>query len=97
MSLYNDLACLRQENKTNDAMRPTLGRTMLQLAARSGNIDECRRQLALGALVDARDDLGWTPLGMAAAKGHAAIVGLFLDHGANPDLWLPDEDTFDQD
>jgi ankyrin repeat protein len=97
MSLYNDVACLRQETKTNDAMMPTLGRTPLHLAARSGNIDECRRQLALGALVDARDNLGWTPLGMAAGKGHAAIVGLLLDHGANLNLRLPDEDTFDQD
>lgn len=85
------------ETRTNDAMMPTLGRTPLHLAAMSNNIDECRRQLALGALVDARDNLGWTPLGMAASKGYAAIVGLLLNHGANPDLGLPDEDTYDQD
>ena len=97
MSRSNDVASLGNETKMNDEMIPTLGRTLLHLAARSGDVDECRRQLALGALVDALDNLGWTPLGMAAAKGHAKVVGILLNHGANPDIVLPDEDTNDQD
>jgi ankyrin repeat protein len=97
MSRSNDVASLGNETKTNDAMIPTLGRTLLHLAARSGDVDECRRQLALGAFVDARDDLGWTPLGMAAAKGHADVVGILLDHGADLDIVLPAENTYDQD
>ena len=49
-------------------------------AATSGEIDNVRRLIAIGADIHAAND---SPLCRAAAKGHRGIVELLLDHGAD--------------
>jgi len=56
-------------------------------AAREGKIDEVKSLLARGADADEREPrLGVTPLVLAAAGGHLAVVQVLLDAGANPNL-----------
>jgi uncharacterized protein len=57
----------------------------LHLAARHGLIDDMKILLREGADIEARGDLGLTPLLNAAMKGHVAAVQLLLEHGANID------------
>ncbi len=56
----------------------------LHLAARAGNLAEVKRRLSAGDQVEARDELGRTPLHNAAAGGYIDIAALLLDRGANP-------------
>src|ERR1039458_10205808 len=56
----------------------------LHLAARAGNLAEVKRRLSAGDQVEARDELGRTPLHHAAAGGYIDIAALLLDHGADP-------------
>src|SRR5438128_1396865 len=46
-----------------------------------------------GAQVDATDDNGITPLGLASANGNAAITRTLLKAGANPNLSRPSGET----
>jgi len=55
----------------------------LHAAARSGDVAEVTRLLDSGVNVDARDDLGSTPLLEAAWEGHGEVVRVLLAHGAN--------------
>src|SRR5258705_7233814 len=57
--------------------------TLLQRAAKSGDISAVQRILARGAAVDLVDRDGWTPLMHSAANGWREAVTLLLQNGAN--------------
>ena len=51
-------------------------------AAEKGNIEAVKQHIAAGTEVNAKDDaLEWTPLFMAAGKGHKEIADLLRKHG----------------
>jgi|ETN07SMinimDraft_1059922.scaffolds.fasta_scaffold27627_4 ankyrin repeat protein len=52
-------------------------------AARDGSIALVRRELSRGADVNAKDKDGFTPLHLAANKGHKEIVKLLIAEGAD--------------
>jgi ankyrin repeat protein len=61
-----------------------LGETALHTCAHTGNIDAAKALLARGAKVDAGDNWrGQTPLMWAAAQGHAAMVRVLVEAGAD--------------
>jgi ankyrin repeat protein len=55
----------------------------LHAAVRAGDLPEVKRLLAAGAAVDARDDLGSTPLLDAAWLGYTEIGDFLIRHGAD--------------
>src|SRR4051794_6931674 len=59
------------------------GRSELHYAARDGNVDKARSELAAGADVNAADANGWTPLHFAAQAQSAPTVRLLLERGAD--------------
>lgn len=63
--------------------------TLLHLAALRGEEEDVRDLVSLGAAVNARGDLGMTPLHNAAGAGHTAVAERLLALGA--DRALPDE------
>jgi ankyrin repeat protein len=61
-----------------------LGETALHTCAHTGNVDAAKALLARGAKVDAGDNWrGQTPLMWAAAQGHAAMVRVLVEAGAD--------------
>ena len=54
----------------------------LHYAARFGDVDAVNEALAAGAEVNAVNKNGTTPLSLASAKGHEAVVGALLAAGA---------------
>jgi ankyrin repeat protein len=61
-----------------------LGETALHTCAHAGNVDSAKALLARGAKVDAGDSWrGQTPLMWAAAQGHAAMVRVLVEAGAD--------------
>jgi ankyrin repeat protein len=59
-----------------------LGTRLLTLAAAHGHTDLVKALLDRGAVVNARDGTGWTPLHAAAYGGHPEIIRLLLERGA---------------
>jgi uncharacterized protein len=60
------------------------GESVLHTAARTGNVETVKVLLDAGASVDAREE--WhsqTPLMWAAAQGHAALIPLLVQNGAD--------------
>ncbi|MFF9118746.1 ankyrin repeat domain-containing protein [Streptomyces massasporeus] len=53
-------------------------------AVQAGDTARARTALAEGALPTARDVHAWTPLHWVAGRGEAELLGLLLDHGADP-------------
>ncbi|XP_069366014.1 histone-lysine N-methyltransferase EHMT1 isoform X3 [Maniola hyperantus] len=60
------------------------GMTALHIAAHHGSTAVCSILLQSGALVDPRDQGGWTPLVRAAENKHKDVLKLLLDHEADP-------------
>ncbi len=73
----------------NTASRNSEDDTLLHLAAFRGNEADVRDLISLGAVVNARGDLGMTALHYAAIGGHVAVAECLLALGA--DRSLPDE------
>jgi len=68
--------------------------TELFYAVRNADIARIEALLKGGASVSVTDDHGWTPLHVAALKGHAKVAALLLEHGADVnaediDGWRP--------
>jgi hypothetical protein len=78
-----------------NALRGALSRprkpktTPLMLAVATNRVDAVRLLLDHGALVDARDEYGFTALTMAISKRNPELVRMLLEHGANPNA--PDD------
>src|SRR4051812_34136662 len=60
----------------------------LHAAARCGDLAAVTRLIRDGAHVDARDTDGWTPLRVAAMKGHWEIATVLLQAGAEADILI---------
>jgi ankyrin repeat protein len=61
-----------------------LGETALHTCAHTGNVDAAKALLARGAAVNSGDNWrGQTPLMWAAAQGHAAMVRVLVEAGAD--------------
>jgi ankyrin repeat protein len=58
-------------------------RSELHYAARDGDVEKVRGELAAGAEVNAADVNGWTPLHFAAQAQAAPVVQLLLQRGAD--------------
>lgn len=58
----------------------------LHASARAGEVAQIERLLKQGALINAPDAAGRTPLMIATRNGHAALVARLLALGANPAL-----------
>jgi uncharacterized protein len=71
------------------ASRNRDGESLLHLAAIRGSEADVRDLVSLGAVVNARGDLGMTPLHYAAVGGHIAVAECLLTLGA--DRSLPDD------
>ena len=55
----------------------------LRDAAIRGRTSECARLLDAGANIETRDNIGFTPIILAATQGHLATVRLLHQRGAN--------------
>lgn len=77
---------LLDQNRDFANMPDESGYTPLHYTAYFGHLDAARYLLGIGAEVDAisMDPLRNQPLHAAATSGHAEIVGLLLDGGADP-------------
>ena len=60
------------------------GRNALHMAASEGETVLVRLLAVKGKLLEARDDYGFTPLLLAAGRGHRDTCKILLDAGANP-------------
>lgn len=69
------------------------GRTPLHHAARSGQVEEVKLLLKLGALVNAADFDGYTPLHIAVRHGHRAVVERLIAGGGDPTLVTSEGET----
>ena len=79
------IASLEQRNKN--------GNTELMIAATLGDLEQVKRLLARGAMVNAKNNYGSTALMGAAAGGFTDIVALLLAHGALPNSKSSDGST----
>lgn len=67
--------------------RDSNGNSLLSLACINNHFECVRRLLiVLDANINTRDNRGWTPLAISAHHGHAKIVRLLLERGADPDI-----------
>ena len=73
--------------ETADIIRKHGGKTGVELsihkAAEAGNIEAVKQHLAAGADVNAKDELGGTPLHHTVVAGHKKIVELLIAEGAD--------------
>ena len=52
-------------------------------ASKEGNIAAVKQYLSDGSDVNAKDDVGWTPLHSAVREGHKEITKLLITNGAD--------------
>jgi ankyrin repeat protein len=83
-----DLAALKTALRTSDAhhARFPVANTLLHVAAARGYVGETQALIAAGAVIDARNGWGATPLWMAAQAGRLDVVRVLLDAGADRTL-----------
>ena len=55
----------------------------IQDAAEDGNIEVVKQHIAAGTDVNAKDEIGWSPLHGAAVKGHKEVAELLIANGAD--------------
>jgi ankyrin repeat protein len=65
----------------------------LQASARAGQVAQVEHLLRQGALINAPDEAGRTPLILATINGHTRLVARLLALGANPALTDHDDLT----
>ena len=66
----------------------------LRCACKYGDLDKVKKLIDKGANVNAKNEYGWTPLHIAAWKGHPKVVKLLIKAGAKvnatkDDGWTP--------
>ena len=63
-------------------MIPESYESPLTLAACGGHVELASLLISKGAIVDQRNDEGYTPLMEAAREGHVEVSALLLEHGS---------------
>lgn len=66
------------------------GRDLVHWAAGEGHIADLQRFIEEGVDIDVKDDMGWTPLALAAFAGRPESVKLLITNGAA--LGVPDKE-----
>ena len=79
-------ALICQQRKLDVEAQDSKGRTLLHLAAASGNLCAAENLLAKGANPNARNKNGSTPLHMAITNGHTELARFLGAAGADPNL-----------
>ncbi|MCR9294558.1 MAG: PQQ-binding-like beta-propeller repeat protein [bacterium] len=79
-------ACQESTSNTVEAAGPDMDYQAWWQAAQSGDAAEIKRLLALGVPVDQQTEYGATALMFAAGRGHAEVVRILLEAGAEPNL-----------
>ena len=69
-----------------DGADPASGRRYLVVAAQHGQTTCVRGLLQSNASPDTHDSQGDTPVCVAACSGHAGVLDVLLEHGANPNV-----------
>jgi ankyrin repeat protein len=70
------------------------GRQLLHISSSQGMLRITKRLLAGKFDIDARDDMGWTPLALACRKGSPELISVLLNAWANPEA--SPNNTFDR-
>jgi cytohesin len=82
-----DAAIYGKNPQTADLLRKHGGKSgaeiSIQAAVAVGNIEAVKQHLAAGSDVNAKNSDDWTPLQIAADKGHKEIAELLIDKGAD--------------
>ncbi len=82
-----DVAIRLKQTETADLLRKHGGKSgaefSIQAAIAVGNIEAVKQHLAAGSDVNAKNSDDWTPLQIAADKGHKEIAELLIDKGAD--------------
>lgn len=85
------LADIMEKHDINDYIIDVRGNRLLHLSAMVGNIKATQTLLSLSTTdVNARNDTNQTPLLLACKAGHARVVELLVDNGADASI-LPDD------
>ena len=82
LSTYAVGAAAADSARADSALKPAT----LQTAVAQGDLTQTAALLDQGAVIDARDEAGRTPLMLAVTEGRLEIVRLLLARGANPNV-----------
>jgi len=74
---------MNMADEEDEYLKDSYERERLHDAARSGDVEECKRLLDEGLQPNAFDDLSWTPLHYAANGQHLEVMKLLIDSGAD--------------
>jgi ankyrin repeat protein/beta-lactamase regulating signal transducer with metallopeptidase domain len=66
---------------------------LLYNAISKGDAEQVRSLISQGADVNTQEELGFTPLHLAALLGNQKIINILIDEGANPNIKIADEIT----